>query len=107
MKTNFIMKWRERLCEKGDISKFDKKTTSWQTCGIGERVFLETGRRMRNYTNSLTKEAYDLGIDFDKAVQNNDVKKAQKILSKIEDLPTVWKSKKTKTECPFCKQEIN
>jgi len=81
--------WRELSKEMLD-QKHQDLSDNWKTCAIGERIQLE--RRVLNDLKDLTPEAIKLGYDFSVAIQEHDNQKAFEILTKIEQLDTIWRS---------------
>ena len=81
--------WRELSKEMLD-QKHQDLSDNWKTCTIGERIQLE--RRVLNDLKDLTPEAIKFGYDFSVAIQEHDNQKAFEILTKIEQLDTIWRS---------------
>ena len=61
---------------------------NWKTCAIGERIQRE-GKELKNLKD-LTPDAIKLGYDFSVALQERDNQRAIEILTKIEQLDTIW-----------------
>ena len=61
---------------------------NWKTCAIGERIQRE-GNVLKNLKD-LTPDAIKLGYDFSVALQERDNQRAIEILTKIEQLDTIW-----------------
>lgn len=101
MKTIFLTEWRERL-NHGDISQYRSLANDWLTCATGERVFKEFGRRSKNYVDSLSGEARQIGNEFTDAVKDCDVKKAQEALEKIEGFDSIWEGDVKPEPSPIC-----
>ncbi len=81
--------WRELSKEMLD-QKHQALSDNWKTCAIGERIQLE--RRVLNDLKDLTPEAIKFGYDFFVAMYKHDNQKAFEILTKIEQLDTIWRS---------------
>ncbi|QUC65368.1 hypothetical protein NsoK4_03750 [Nitrosopumilus sp. K4] len=80
--------WRQRVRENLDHSHQDL-SDNWKLCAIGERIRLE-GRDL-NSIKDLTPEAIKLGYDFSVAMQEKDNQKALEIITRIEQLETIWR----------------
>ena len=65
---------------------------NWKMCAIGERIKIE-GRDLESIQD-LSPEAINLGYDFSVAMQERDNQKALEIITKIEQLPTIWRDEK-------------
>ena len=65
---------------------------NWKVCAIGERIKIE-GRDLESIKD-LSTEAINLGCDFSVAMQEKDNEKALEIITKIEQLPTIWRDGK-------------
>ncbi len=61
---------------------------NWTQCAIGERIRLE-GKNLKSIKD-LSPEAIKLGYDFSVALQEGDSDRALKIITQIEQLPTIW-----------------
>lgn len=83
-----LTSWRERVQEDLDQSHQDL-SDNWKLCAIGERIRIE-GRDL-NSIKDLTPEAIKLGYDFSVAMQEKDNQKALEIITKIEQLKTIWR----------------
>jgi len=81
--------WRELSKERLD-QKHQDLSDNWMTCAIGERIQLE-GRVLKDLKD-LTPEAIKFGYDFSVAMQEHDNQKAFEILTKIEQLDTIWRA---------------
>ena len=62
---------------------------NWKMCAIGERIRIE-GRDLESIKD-LSPEAIQLGYDFSIAMQEKDNQKALEIITKIEQLSTIWR----------------
>lgn len=62
---------------------------NWKMCAIGERIRME-GKDLESIKD-LSPEAIKLGYDFSVAMQEKDNEKALEIITKIEQLPTIWR----------------
>ena len=62
---------------------------NWKTCAIGERIYKE-GADLKNIKD-LSPEAIRLGYEFSVAMQQRDNQTAIEILTKIENLDTIWR----------------
>ena len=62
---------------------------NWTTCAIGERIKIE-GKELKELKD-LTPEAIKLGYDFSVAMQERNNQKALEVLTKIEQLSTIWR----------------
>jgi len=69
--------------------KHQDLSDNWKMCAVGERIKLE-GRDL-NSIKDLSPEAIKLGYDFSVAMQEKDNQKALEIITKIEQLPTIWR----------------
>ena len=81
--------WRGRVAEK-QTPEHRNLSDDWKMCAIGERIRLE-GRELEAIKD-LSPEAIKLGYDFSVAMQEHDCQKALEIITKIERLPTIWRS---------------
>jgi len=83
--------WRQLV--RGDIDQRHRDMSDhWKMCAVGERVRLE-GRDLGS-VRDLSPEAIQLGYDFSVAMQERDGHKALEIITKIENLETIWRSEK-------------
>ena len=80
--------WRQLVQENLDQTHQDL-SDNWKMCAIGERIKLE-GRDLASIKD-LSPEAIKLGYDFSVAMQERDNEKALEIITKIEQLPTIWR----------------
>ena len=69
--------------------KHQDLSDNWKTCAIGERIRQE-GVDLKDIKD-LSPEAIRLGYDFSVALQQRDNQTAMEILSKIENLSTIWR----------------
>ena len=69
--------------------KHQDLSDNWKTCAIGERIRQE-GRDLTKIKD-LSPEAIRLGYEFSVAMQNRDNQTAVDILTKIENLDTIWR----------------
>jgi len=81
--------WR-RLTQEPLDKKHQDLSDNWKMCAIGERIKLE-GRDLESIKD-LSPEAIKLGYDFSVAMQERDNQKALEIITKIEQLPTIWRN---------------
>ena len=86
-----LSQWRERVQQRLEQSHQDL-SDNWKTCAIGERIHLE-GKELKNLKD-LSPEAIRLGYEFSVAMQNRDNQAAVDILTKIENLDTIWRNEK-------------
>lgn len=81
--------WREMTQEKL-TQKHQDLSDNWKTCAIGERIQRE--KKKLKSLHDLTPEAIKLGYDFSVAMQERNNEKAMEILTKIENLPSIWRN---------------
>lgn len=81
--------WRQ-LAQESLNQKHRDLSDNWKMCAIGERIRLE-GRDLESIKD-LSPEAIKLGYDFSVAMQEKDNQKAIEIITKIEQLPTIWRN---------------
>ena len=81
--------WREMAQQKLE-QKHRDLSDNWKTCAIGERIRRE-GKYLANLKD-LSPEAIRLGYEFSVAMQNRDNQAALEILTKIENLGTIWRN---------------
>ena len=81
--------WRE-LVQENLAQKHQDLSDNWKTCAIGERIRRE-GKNLKDLKD-LSPDAIKLGYDFSVALQERDNQKAVEILTKIEQLPSIWRS---------------
>jgi hypothetical protein len=84
-----LIQWRQLITQKLE-QKHQDLSDNWKNCAIGERIKLE-GRDL-NSIKDLSPEAIKLGYDFSVAMQEHDNEKALEIITKIEQLPTIWRN---------------
>lgn len=81
--------WR-KLAQESLTQKHQDLSDNWKLCAIGERIKLE-GCDLDSIKD-LSPEAIKLGYDFSVAMQERDNQKALEIITKIEQLPTIWRN---------------
>ncbi len=84
-----LIYWRQLVQEKLE-QKHQDLSDNWKNCAIGERIRLE-GRDL-NSIKDLSPEAIKLGYDFSVALQEKNNEKALEIITKIEQLLTIWRN---------------
>lgn len=84
-----LTQWRQLAQEKLE-QKHQNLSDNWKSCAIGERIRLE-GRDL-NSIKDLSPEAIKLGYDFSVALQEKNNEKALEIITKIEQLPSIWRN---------------
>ena len=62
----------------------------WKMCAIGERI---EGKDLESIKN-MSPEAIQLGYDFSIAMQEKDNQKALEVITKIEQLPSIWRGER-------------
>ena len=80
--------WRD-LTKQTLEQKHQDLSDNWKTCAIGERIKKE-GADLKNIKD-LSPEAIRLGYEFSVAMQQRDNQTAIEILTKIENLDTIWR----------------
>lgn len=80
--------WRQ-LAQEDLGFKHQNLSDNWKLCAIGERIKLE-GRDLESIKD-LSPEAIKLGYDFSVAMQERDNDKALEIITKIEQLSSIWR----------------
>ena len=85
-----LANWRQLVQEELG-QKHQELSDNWKMCAIGERIKLE-GRDL-NSIKDLSPEAIKLGYDFSVAMQEKDNRKAIEIITRIEQLPTIWSTR--------------
>lgn len=87
-----LTKWRAKVAEarnNGRFSNNDKQEAElWPSCAMGERFNITY--TMRVYYAAVAKHGRvisDLGHDFHYAVSGDKIDEAEKIITKIEELP--------------------
>ena len=83
-----LTQWRELVQRRLDQKQQDL-SDNWKTCAIGERIRKEGGD-LKNIKD-LSPDAIRLGYDFSVALQERDNQAALEILTKIENLQTIWR----------------
>ena len=83
-----LTQWRE-MAEQTLEQKHQDLSDNWKTCAIGERIRKE-GADLKNIKD-LSPEAIRLGYEFSVAMQQRDNQTAIEILTKIENLDTIWR----------------
>ena len=83
-----LPQWREMVQQRLE-QKHQDLSDNWKTCAIGERIRQE-GRDLTKIKD-LSPEAIRLGYEFSVAMQNRDNHTAIEILTKIENLGTIWR----------------
>ena len=80
--------WREMVQQELG-QKHQDLSDNWKTCAIGERIRKE-GIDLKNIKD-LSPDAIRLGYDFSVALQERNNDAALEILTKIENLQTIWR----------------
>lgn len=83
-----LTQWRE-MTKQTLGQKHQDLSDNWKTCAIGERIRQE-GADLKNIKD-LSPEAIRLGYEFSVAMQQRDNQTAIEILTKIENLDTIWR----------------
>ena len=83
-----LPQWREMVQQRLE-QKHQDLSDNWKTCAIGERIRQE-GRDLTKIKD-LSPEAIRLGYEFSVAMQNRDNQTAVEVLTKIENLDTIWR----------------
>ncbi len=83
-----LSQWREIVKQRLE-QKHQDLSDNWKTCAIGERIRQE-GADLKDIKD-LSPEAIRLGYEFSVALQQRDNQTAMEILSKIENLSTIWR----------------
>lgn len=84
-----LANWRQLVQERLN-QKHRDLSDNWKMCAIGERIKLE-GRDLMSIKD-LSPETIKLGYDFSVAMQEKDNEKALEIITKIEQLPSIWRN---------------
>lgn len=84
-----LTQWRQLAQEKLE-QKHQNLSDNWKSCAIGERIKLE-GKDL-NSIKDLSPEAIKLGYDFSVALQEKNNEKALEIITKIEQLSSIWRN---------------
>lgn len=83
-----LVNWRRQV--QNELGKEQQDMSdNWKMCAIGERIRME-GKDLESIKD-LSPEAIKLGYDFSVAMQEKDNEKALEIITKIEQLPTIWR----------------
>jgi len=83
--------WRRQI--QSDLgSEHQDMSDNWKMCAIGERIRIE-GRDLKSIKD-LSPDAIQLGYEFSVSMQEKDNEKALEIITKIEQLPTIWRDEK-------------
>ncbi|WP_316505241.1 hypothetical protein [Nitrosopumilus sp.] len=86
-----LTNWRKQV--QSDLGQeHQDMSDNWKMCAIDERIKIE-GRDLESIKD-LSPEAINLGYDFSVAIQEKDNEKALEIITKIEQLPTIWRDGK-------------
>ncbi len=83
-----LTNWRSHVDGTLDY-QHQQMSDNWKMCAIGERIKIE-GRDLDSIKD-LSPEAIQLGYDFSISMQEKDNEKALEIITKIEQLPTIWR----------------
>ncbi len=84
-----LIHWRQLVQEKLE-QKHQDLSGNWKNCAIGERIRLES--HDLNSIKDLSPEAIKLGYDFSVAMQEKNNEKVLEIITKKEQLPTIWRN---------------
>jgi hypothetical protein len=79
--------WRRQI-QSGLGQEHQDMSDNWKMCAIGERIRIE-GRDLKSIKD-LSPDAIQLGYEFSVSMQEKDNEKALEIITKIEQLPTIW-----------------
>ena len=83
--------WRRQI--QSDLGpEHQDMSDNWKMCAIGERIRIE-GRDLKSI-KYLSPDAIQLGYEFSVSMQERDNEKALEIITKIEQLPTIWRDEK-------------
>jgi hypothetical protein len=84
-----LTNWRKNVQE--ELGKEHQDLSdNWKMCAIGERIKIE-GRELESIKD-LSPEAIRLGYEFSVAMQERNNEKALEIITKIEQLSTIWRN---------------
>jgi hypothetical protein len=84
-----LANWRKNV--QNELGKEHQDLSdNWKMCAIGERIKIE-GRELESIKD-LSPEAIRLGYEFSVAMQERNNEKALEIITKIEQLPTIWRN---------------
>ena len=86
-----LSNWRKQV-QSNLGQKHQDLSDNWKMCPIGERISIE-GRNLES-VKDLSPDAINLGYDFSVAMQERDNEKALEIITKIEQLSTIWRDDK-------------
>ncbi len=84
-----LLHWRQ-LVQKKLEQKHQDLSDNWKNCSIGERIMLKG--RNPNSIKDISSDAIKLGCDFSVAMQEQNNEKALEIITKTEQLPTIWRN---------------
>ena len=84
-----LTNWRQHVQQELGQEHQDM-SDNWKMCAIGERIKIE-GKDLESIKD-LSPEAIRLGYEFSVAMQEKDNEKALEIITKIEQLPTIWRN---------------
>ncbi|MFQ5782532.1 MAG: hypothetical protein ACE5GR_05705 [Nitrosopumilus sp.] len=85
-----LTNWRNQI--KNELGEEQQAMSdNWKMCAIGERIRIE-GRNLESIKD-LSPDAINLGYEFSVAMQEKNNEKALEIITKIEQLPTIWRDK--------------
>ncbi|WP_428324266.1 hypothetical protein [Nitrosopumilus sp.] len=84
-----LTNWRHHVQDELDQEHQDM-SDNWKMCAIGERIKIE-GKDLESIKD-LSPEAIRLGYEFSVAMQEKDNQKALEIITKIEQLSTIWRN---------------
>ena len=82
-----LKNWRKQVQDNLGQEHQDM-SDNWKMCAIGERIKIE-GKDLESIKD-LSPEAINLGYDFSVAMQERDNQKTLEIITKIEQLSTIW-----------------
>lgn len=116
---NELQKWRMAIQEAKQKNFFTKEQVKashdWGHCAIGSRLAVENPQFINNFRNKpegtkrdymkqrLTRKAYRLGMQFDFAVRDDKIEKAEKIFEEIQKLPKVFRDESNRKWWEFWK----
>ena len=86
-----LKNWRKQVQDNLGQEHQDM-SDNWKMCAIGECIKIE-GKDLESIKD-LSPEAINLGYDFSVAMQERDNQKALEIITKIEQLSTIWRDDK-------------
>ena len=83
--------WRQHV--QNELGKeHQSMSDNWKMCAVGEQIRIE-GKDSESIKD-LSPEAIQLGYDFSIAMQEKDNQKTLGVITKIEQLPTIWRDEK-------------